>query len=129
MKISGNITKISDTQFTFTPDSDLEINTKYKMVVKSNFRAEDGVTLNDDFNSVFTTDSIMHDPLVITTTLPVDESTTASISSNVEVTFNNPIDQSTVSIDTVWLEEIITTPFLIDLVYSDEINPIYERSE
>jgi len=55
IKIPGNIVKISDTQFTFTPSSNLLNNTKYKMVVKSNFRAEDGLELGNNFNSIFTT--------------------------------------------------------------------------
>jgi len=113
MKISGNITKISDTQFTFTPDSDLEINTKYKMVVKNNFRAIDGITLNEDFNSVFTTELIVHDPLAIVSTIPVDESTLVSVSNDVEVTFNNSINPDTVNINTVWLEEIKEDPLKI----------------
>jgi len=106
MKISGNITKISDTQFTFTPSSDLDINTKYKMVVKSDFRAEDGITLNEDFKSYFTT--INNNPLAIVSTLPLDEATEVSINDNIEVTFNNEIDESTMTSENIWIEEVIS---------------------
>jgi len=54
-KISGNITKISDTEFTFTPTDNLDITTKYRMVIKSNFRSDNGLHLGKDVNSYFTT--------------------------------------------------------------------------
>jgi len=54
-KIPGTLTKINDTQFKFTPDSDLEVNTKYKINVAKNFRSEDGIELGEKLESVFTT--------------------------------------------------------------------------
>jgi len=60
-KINGNITKISDTEFTFTPTDNLDLNTKYKMVVSKEFKSDDGISLNGDFKSVFTTGDSVSD--------------------------------------------------------------------
>jgi len=53
--ISGTLTKISDTQFTFTPDEDLELNKVYKFVIKSNFRSYTYSFINHRTKIIFTT--------------------------------------------------------------------------
>jgi hypothetical protein len=91
-KISGNIVKINDTQFSFTPSSDLDPNTKYKMVVKGNFRSNDGILLNEDFNSYFTT--------TIKTINIAYPNENLFVNSNIDITWTSVnLDGETVSVE------------------------------
>lgn len=55
IKIPGVFTRISDTKFRFTPDSELVLSSKYKFVLNHNFRSSIGVLINEKSEITFTT--------------------------------------------------------------------------
>jgi len=66
-------------------------------------------------------------PLEITSTLPIDEATGVLIGNDIEVTFNNNIDASTVNIDNVWLEEIIPLNKSLTVTYPNGGETVWDH--
>jgi len=92
MKIPGTLTKISDTQFTFTPTEDLSNFTKYKFVIKKSFKDIEGTKLYIDFESEFTTINRN-----VKFTYPIDE---LNAGTTINITWiSQNLDADTIDID------------------------------
>jgi len=102
-----------------TPTNPLDYNKKYKIVVSTDVKDIYGDELDvEDSSNNFATETTdplaitstvpldTTDPLAITSTVPLDEATEVSINDNIEVTFNNEIDESTMTDENIWLEEV-----------------------
>lgn len=55
-KVSGILTKISDTEFTFTPNESLNYETYYRLVINSEFRNDRELFINHRTTILFETE-------------------------------------------------------------------------
>jgi hypothetical protein len=79
---------------TFTPDKALSKSTLYTVSLKTAIKSAFGTALSSEYDFTFTT---VHDQINVTYTSPLNLADNVSVSSAVAVTFNVPLDTSTVT--------------------------------
>lgn len=103
--IPGTVT-YSGITATFNPETSLALNTVYTVTISTGAKDLTGNSLATDYVWSFTTEvTVDAAPPVVTSTVPFNHATNASLNGNISATFSEAIDPLTVTISTMTLHQ------------------------
>jgi hypothetical protein len=117
-KVKGNI-NYDNKIITFKPINDLKCNHTYIVRVTSEIEDLDGNNLIDDYEFSFSTESDTYNPFIVSHS-PEDNADNLPTSTIVTVSFNENIDQTTLSSSSIYIKDNLDNIIDSNISYSDK---------